>query len=753
MPAEPHPATGPDPDAVASQTFTRTRKGYEVDEVRAYLVGLASQVREAQRRQADQGRRLAELERRATDPQDLDEDQVTQRLGEETARLLQTARSAATEIRAKADEHAALVTDAADAQATESREAAAAYDTETRAAADQYAAATRSTADADVDALRASVGAEVEGLREEAERVLSERTAEAESAADAIRAEADAHRDEVRSHADAYAVETRDAADAYRDQTRAAADSYRTAAEAEADQARADALAAAETSRTEGATAAEQSRAGAEREAEAIREVARQEGRTMVEEAREYRERVIADLADRRRSARAELSRLAASRDALAVTLTDVATRIEASHHALAGAVIDPADLGDVATDRAALSDPEPVPDLPADPPDAPTSPDEADDDEPEPDPSPDVADVMPEGEAHPSPDVADVLPEDTPAASADVEDVLPEDTPATSADVEDVLPEDVEPEPGPAETGGEVTGDRVGAPTGEDPAAAVFARLKAADSGTAVADLPPTGGEEPAPADDTDLASAAHADGAQDDDAEADGGTDEPGPDGADADGDLLDRRDATVDELERRLARRLKRVLSDEQNEALDRLRRVKGQARAGDVLVGQDEHQDRYRSAALEDLTAAERAGAAFFADEDPSASPADVTDVADLFAADLVRALRGRLETAIDDGGDEAEIGERIRACYREWKTQRIAEVATHYVLVAFGRGVGQGAAHAATPARWLVDDGGAPCPDCDDNALAGAVPPGEEFPTGHVHPPAHPGCRCLAVPAS
>ena len=47
---------------------------------------------------------------------------------------------------------------------------------------------------------------------------------------------------------------------------------------------------------------------------------------------------------------------------------------------------------------------------------------------------------------------------------------------------------------------------------------------------------------------------------------------------------------------------------------------------------------------------------------------------------------------------------------------------------------------------------VVDDGGVPCPDCDDNSLAGSVPKGEPFPTGDLHPPAHPGCRCIAVPA-
>ena len=58
-------------------------------------------------------------------------------------------------------------------------------------------------------------------------------------------------------------------------------------------------------------------------------------------------------------------------------------------------------------------------------------------------------------------------------------------------------------------------------------------------------------------------------------------------------------------------------------------------------------------------------------------------AEVGDVAQEFAAELVRQLRTRLEAAFADGGDEQEVSDRIRACYREWKTQRIAETAAHF----------------------------------------------------------------------
>jgi hypothetical protein len=48
-------------------------------------------------------------------------------------------------------------------------------------------------------------------------------------------------------------------------------------------------------------------------------------------------------------------------------------------------------------------------------------------------------------------------------------------------------------------------------------------------------------------------------------------------------------------------------------------------------------------------------------------------------------------------------------------------------------------------------RWVVDPGAGPCPDGEDDALEGPISRGTPFPTGHLYPPAHPGCRCLLVP--
>jgi hypothetical protein len=48
--------------------------------------------------------------------------------------------------------------------------------------------------------------------------------------------------------------------------------------------------------------------------------------------------------------------------------------------------------------------------------------------------------------------------------------------------------------------------------------------------------------------------------------------------------------------------------------------------------------------------------------------------------------------------------------------------------------------------------WTIDPSEAACADCEDNSLAGAIPAGEPFPTGHTSAPAHPGCRCLTLAA-
>jgi hypothetical protein len=213
-----------------------------------------------------------------------------------------------------------------------------------------------------------------------------------------------------------------------------------------------------------------------------------------------------------------------------------------------------------------------------------------------------------------------------------------------------------------------------------------------------------------------------------------------------------VLERRDEVLGKVTVSLARRLKRALADEQNGVLDKLRRQGGPTVEG--LVGTlDEQAERYRTVAEDDLWAAAAAGARSLVDGLDDAEVASRLDGARVLDTALaavtslvVEPLRGRLDRSlVDAGGDSVELASRLRATYREWKTQRFDELAANLVLAAHGAGA-FAALEEGTPLHW-VGDPTAACPDCDDNALAGAVSAGDAFPTGHLHAPAHPGCRC------
>ena len=218
------------------------------------------------------------------------------------------------------------------------------------------------------------------------------------------------------------------------------------------------------------------------------------------------------------------------------------------------------------------------------------------------------------------------------------------------------------------------------------------------------------------------------------------------------DADREALKRRDEQTAPLESQLARKLKRALQDEQNDVLDRLRLNRG--KLDDVLPTASDQAARYRRVARPVLDQAARAGATFAgASRKPKVN---LEDSAAALAAAISEPLRTRLETALADaardGDDEPAVVERIGAAYREWKMQRIERLAGDYVAAAFSLGT-YAAVSDGSQLRWIVADLDGPCPDCDDNALAGATARGESYPTGQQHPPAHGGCRCLLVVAS
>ena len=109
-----------------------------------------------------------------------------------------------------------------------------------------------------------------------------------------------------------------------------------------------------------------------------------------------------------------------------------------------------------------------------------------------------------------------------------------------------------------------------------------------------------------------------------------------------------LLEKRDGVVAEVEARLAKRMKRVLSDEQSSLLDEVRRSRRKPTAEQVLPGVDEQRLLYIEAATEELRAAVIAGVRFAGDLDDRSVVTTATKVDDIAEA-LAEQLAGPLRT--------------------------------------------------------------------------------------------------------
>ena len=214
----------------------------------------------------------------------------------------------------------------------------------------------------------------------------------------------------------------------------------------------------------------------------------------------------------------------------------------------------------------------------------------------------------------------------------------------------------------------------------------------------------------------------------------------------------DLIAERDAVVESVTAALARRLKREISDEQNEVLSSIAGYKGAANADAILPAPEAHVERYEIICRPVLAEAADGGARLVPDAGKAAT-VDVAELAAELATDIVAPLRDRLERCFDEsGGDRDDLTNRVRSCYREWKGQRVEQAAAFAVLAACNRGMVE--QPSSDKARvWVMPPGHPSSPDCADNELGGPTPRGSAFPTGHLAPPLLPGCSCVVVPAS
>jgi hypothetical protein len=212
---------------------------------------------------------------------------------------------------------------------------------------------------------------------------------------------------------------------------------------------------------------------------------------------------------------------------------------------------------------------------------------------------------------------------------------------------------------------------------------------------------------------------------------------------------------RDEALSEQVVTLARKLKRVLADEQNDVLQHLRLKKSSLEIDAVFGTPAEQAQRYAGAIAEEAMASASAGAKSVKSSGGSGRRVTQKAITDHTTATvvggLVAAFREEARIAIGEAeGDREILSGLMRDVYRKWKMELIDSHVDDIACSAYSKGAYLALEPGAT-ISWMVDPVAECCSECEDNSLAGAVTRGDDFPAGHPHPPAHPGCRCLVSP--
>jgi cell division septum initiation protein DivIVA len=218
-----------------------------------------------------------------------------------------------------------------------------------------------------------------------------------------------------------------------------------------------------------------------------------------------------------------------------------------------------------------------------------------------------------------------------------------------------------------------------------------------------------------------------------------------------------VLARRGALLDSLTAGLVRSAKRLLQDEQNLLLDACRRARARVEASRLLPEPLHQRDAWAALLGPTLDAAYSGGRTSVGRKRRSANvPVRVLNE---LAAGVVTPLRERLTMTVEGVVAEGPyasptelhraLASAIGARYREWRDRDLEVLLLDALVAAYARGAFDGTP-SGTRLQWIPEVSGR-CPDCDDNALEPTTK-GQAFPTGQPYPPAHPGCRCLVVPA-
>ncbi|TAN19970.1 MAG: DivIVA domain-containing protein [Actinomycetota bacterium] len=217
----------------------------------------------------------------------------------------------------------------------------------------------------------------------------------------------------------------------------------------------------------------------------------------------------------------------------------------------------------------------------------------------------------------------------------------------------------------------------------------------------------------------------------------------------------ELLDVREELLAPVATMLFKKMKRLLSDEQNDLLDKVRRSSGSEVVLEKLLDEKEQIDALAIASLDFFEQVRLGVAELFVETNGSSVRRDISKQAvqysEEFAKEVILPLRRRIEEAlsVDVTAEDQSTAGALGAIYRDVRSNRLEPLISQYANTVFCATVMLESGYESFV--WATDPQDVPCADCLDNALAGATMRGEQFPTGHYHPGIHSGCRCLLVP--
>ena len=194
----------------------------------------------------------------------------------------------------------------------------------------------------------------------------------------------------------------------------------------------------------------------------------------------------------------------------------------------------------------------------------------------------------------------------------------------------------------------------------------------------------------------------------------------------------------------------RRLKRAVNDDQSDVLDRLRAGRGPLSI-DELPRVDDQLERYTQALRPVLLDVVKSGGELLSCTHLPVAAGDNLSLQ--LAKHIVDCLRLPTLDAIEDGAasDREAILDPVRAIYRDFRNNLLPDLIDDALHEAFALGL----FYAIDPDAlviWVADPRLDPDPICEENSTRAAKAKGEDFPSGHARPLSMPGCRCLALPA-